>query len=61
MFSIDFAKNADRMKVVITTTTVMVIFDFLLNRGLVQTRGNMNGPTQIKEATSDQVLKYHFG
>ena len=38
----------------------MVTFDLLVKRGLTQIKGSMNGPTQRKDITKDQVLKYHF-
>ncbi|MBU4252818.1 MAG: hypothetical protein KKC39_06945 [Candidatus Omnitrophica bacterium] len=57
----DAIKNSVMTIVMTATAMVIIIFDFLLNRGFVQTKGSMNGPMQRKEATSDQVLKYHFG
>jgi hypothetical protein len=43
------------------TITEIMIFVFLVKRGLAQTKGNMNGPTQRKATTSGQDLKYHLG
>jgi len=40
--------------------TLMTAFDFLLKRGLAQTKGSINGPTSRKETIKEPVLKYHF-
>ena len=44
-----------KSKVTMIAVKVMIIFTFLLNRGLAQTSGSINGPTRRKDTIRIQV------
>jgi len=53
-------KKTVKRQLKIITITVAIILTLELKRGLNQTKGSINGPTQRKDTTRVHARKYHF-